>query len=204
MSERKCRATNRGGKPCGLPPQAGQLVCRFHGARSPQALAAAGRRLERAAAEDAVAAYGLPREVDPGQALLEEVHRTAGHVAWLGRVVAALDAGSLVWGVAEEIERPAGDSSPGGTEVKRKAAPAVWLEIYQTERKHLAAVSKAAIDAGVSERMVAAYEQLAASFVQAIEQVLDEIGLTVEQRRRVPAVLESRLRAIAGGGPTDA
>lgn len=206
MSNRRCRGTNRQQQPCGLPPAPGQLVCRFHGARSPQALAAAARRLEREAAEDAVTAYGLPREVDPGQALLEEVHRTAGHVAWLSRVVADLERDDLVWGVVEEIERPAvygedGTHVGGGTETKRKAAPSTWLTLYQDERKHLASVSKAAIDAGVSERMVSLYEQLAASYVQVMESVLDELGLTDEQRRRVPVVLESKLRAIAGGAP---
>lgn len=137
-------------------------------------------------------------------ALLEEVHRTAGHVAWLASVVAELDREEVVWGVAEETDRPAvygedGMQIGGGTETKRKAVPNAWVVLYQQERQHLAKVAKAAIDAGVSERVVQVYEQIAASYVQVLERVLDELRLTDEQRRRVPAVVQEQLRAIAGG-----
>lgn len=158
----------------------------------------------RGAAAVATATLGLPREVDPGQALLEEVHRTAGHVAWLGVQVAGLERGDVVWGVVEETDRPFtygedGSQTGGGTETKRKAVPNAWVVLYQQERRHLAAVSKAAIDAGVSERVVNVFEQVASSYVQVLERVLERLELTPEQRVRVPDVVTGELRAIAGG-----
>lgn len=201
----KCTATaKRSGKRCTHWPMHGSTVCAQHGGKAPQVMAAAQRRLAEQAAVVAAATYGLPREVDPGQALLEEVHRTAGHVAWLGVQVAGLERGDVVWGVAEEIDRPFtygedGSQTGGGTEVKRKAAPNAWVVLYQQERKHLAAVSKAAIDAGVSERVVNVFEQVASSYVQVLERVLERLELTAEQRARVPDVVTGELRAIAGG-----
>lgn len=175
-----------------------------HGGGAPQVRAAAAARLAEAEARAAVATFGGPREVDPGTALLEEVHRTAGHVAWLASVVAELGKEDVVWGVTEETDRPAvysqdGDQVGGGLEVKRRAAPNAWVVLYQQERQHLARVAKAAIDAGVSERVVQVYEQIAASYVQVLERVLDELQLTAEQRARVPSVVQAQLRAIAGG-----
>lgn len=145
------------------------------------------------------ATYGLPREVDPGQALLEEVHRTAGHVAWLAMRVRDLEESELVWGVVEEVDRPAGEKSLGGVETKSKAVPHAYVTLYQQERDRLARVAKAAIDAGVSERVVAVYEQVATAYVQMWDRVLDRLDLSAAQRARVPEVVQGELRAIAGG-----
>jgi hypothetical protein len=170
-------------------------ACRMHVGKSAELA-----RWEGAAAVR-TATFGRPVEVDPGQALLEEVHRTAGHVAWLASVVAELDKDSVVWGVVEEIDRPPGeDGGGGGVETKRKAAPNAWVLLYQQERQHLARVAKAAIDAGVSERVVQVYEQIAASYVQVLERVLDELDLTPGQRARVPQVVQAQLQAVATAG----
>jgi hypothetical protein len=93
----RCGATNRQGNPCGKPAgwgtdHNGTGHCRLHGGASPN-----GRK--HAQAQQAVAAvvtYGLAREIDPHQALLEELHRTAGHVAWLQIKVAELEAEHVV------------------------------------------------------------------------------------------------------------
>lgn len=193
------RRRDGSGKACHRPAgwgtdHPGEGTCKLHlGSTQNHRIAA-----QREQARQAVVTYGLPREVDPGQALLEEVHRTAGHVAWLASVVAELDGDAVVWGVVEETDRTFGEDG-GGTETKRKAVPNAWVLLYQQERKHLAAVSKAAIDAGVSERVVQVYEQIASSYVQVLERVLDELGLSAEQRARVPQVVQAQLRAITGG-----
>jgi hypothetical protein len=192
------RMPEGGVRPCGAWPVRGAEVCIAHGAAAPQVRAAAAARLVEAEARAAVATFGAPRQVDPGQALLEEVHRTAGHVAWLGSVVGGLEKDDVVWGVVEEVDRPLGESG-GGLETKRKAVPNAWVQLYQAERQHLGRVAKAAIDAGVSERVVAVYEQIAASYVRVLEQVLDDLELTAGQRARVPQVVQGRLQAIAGG-----
>ncbi len=142
----KCSSHKRNGDPCGQRPVKGTKVCKMHGGLAPQVRAAGERRLQEAAAEAAVATYGLPREVAADVALLEEVHRTAGHVAWLAAKVAQFGEDELTWGIVEEVDKRATEF--GGVDTTSKAQPSVWLELYQRERKHLAAVCKAALDAG--------------------------------------------------------
>ena len=139
-------------------------------------------------ARQAVVTYGLPREVDPAQALLEEVHRTAGHVAWLGALVAALE--------QDDLKQRDVVSKAGMTLVWEK--PAVWLELYAQERAHLARVAKSAIDAGIAERQVRLAESQGALVAEVITLILEDLGLSSEQRARVPEVVPRRLRAIGG------
>jgi hypothetical protein len=136
----------------------------------------------REAASDAVATYGLPREVEPAQALLEEVHRTAGHVAWLAQVINAGTPGDLSqW-----------------SEAGRK--PSVFVDLYQGERAHLARVAKSALDAGIAERQVRMAEAQGELLAGVIRRVLDALDLTPEQAARVPQIVPAELRAILGGG----
>jgi hypothetical protein len=132
-------------------------------------------------------------------AILEEVHRTAGHVAWLGMVVADMDPDALVWGLAEETDAPLGPDGGGGVTTKHKAAVNTWLELYLRERKHLVLVSKEALAAGVSERLVSVFEQAGAAYVQMLGRIFDALDLSVEQRARAPQLVEAELRAIAAG-----
>ena len=60
-----CLAHNKRGGPCGRPPARGQDICGRHGADAPQAKAAADKRIQRALAQEAVATFGLPRDVVP-------------------------------------------------------------------------------------------------------------------------------------------
>ncbi|MFN2636891.1 MAG: hypothetical protein ABR585_07695 [Gemmatimonadaceae bacterium] len=169
---------------------AGLGKCKLHGGSTPTHKAAAKVELARRA----VATYGLPREVDPAVALLEEVHRTAGHVAWLSEVVGAMDDGELVWGVVEEIERSGGQL---GSETTHRAAPSIWLDLYRQERAHLARVSKDAIAAGIAERQVRLAESQGAIVVDIIRRILDRLDLTQAQSALVPAVVPEELRRAA-------
>ncbi|MFC9973585.1 hypothetical protein ACFVH6_22090 [Spirillospora sp. NPDC127200] len=176
-------------------PKNGVAVCPRHGGHAPQVVAAAERRKQEAEAAAAVATFGLPRDVDPGTALLEEVQRTAGHVAWLGQMVAALETGEVVWGVVEETDRPVTEKG-GGLEVKQKAQPHTWVQLYQQERRHLASVAKAAIDAGVSERVVRVMEQVGATYIQVIDQILNGLDLSEAQQRKVPELMRTTLTTL--------
>jgi hypothetical protein len=157
-----CGAKKRQGEGCCMRPAGwgtshpGTGKCKLHGGGTPNHKTAAKTELAR----QAVVTYGLPREVAPDQALLEEVHRTAGHVAWLGEVVAGLEQGEVTWGLAEETVMPAGEEDgDGGTVTKSKAGVNVWVQLYQAERKMLAAVCRDALAAGIAERQVRLAEQ---------------------------------------------
>jgi hypothetical protein len=65
----------------------GMSVCRLHGGAAPQTIAAAERRLQQEAASRAVEVLGLSVKVDPHTALLEELQRAAGCVAWLAEQI---------------------------------------------------------------------------------------------------------------------
>lgn len=167
--------------------------CKLHGG-STESHKAAARQEE---ARQAVATYGLPRTIDPAAALLEEVHRTAGHVAWLAAKVADTPEAELVWGVTEEVEKGAGEFV--GTDTTRKAVPNVWLDLYRQERKHLVDVSAAAIRAGVDAAIVRVTEQQGALLAGAIAQILERLELSPAQQALVPSVVPGVLMAIGSG-----
>lgn len=166
--------------------------CKLHGGATPNHVAAA--RVEQARRD--VATYGLPVDIEPGLALLQEVHRTAGHVAWLGAKVAEMDEADLVWGVTEETDK--GASEYPGTDTTRAAKPNVWLTLYQQERKHLVDVSAATVKAGVDKAIVKLTEQQGALLAGAISRILDALDLSPVQRARVPEVVPGVLLEIAG------
>lgn len=182
-------------------PKRGVTVCPRHGGHAPQVIAAGERRLREQEAMAAVAMYGLPIKIDPALALVEEVQRTAGHVAFVGAIIASMDQNDLVWGVAEQTESSGGDEDGGGyTQTKYKAGKSVWLQIYQDERKHLAAVARDALGADAAGRVAAVFEQIGTAYVAMFERVLDRVDLTPSQRAAIPGVLMEELQALPDGG----
>lgn len=75
-TRRLCHAHNRQGNPCGRHSAPNQNVCASHGAKSPQAIAAAKRRAVEANAAALVAREGYAPLDDPVEALLS----TAGEM----------------------------------------------------------------------------------------------------------------------------
>lgn len=183
----KCAGhSKRTGKPCDTYPVPGSTVCRFHGAgRNTPAGKKARERLENQAAQAAVAAYGLPREVDPHTALLEELWHTAGHVAWLRDRVQGLD--------EDGMYGPVG----GGEHAEPRQEPHVWIRLYQEERKHLASVARDCIKAGIEERRVKLAEQQAQLIVQYTRALLADLGIDpgTEQAR---VAMRKHLTLVAG------
>lgn len=187
----------------GTPSKTGK--CRLHGGNTPSHR----RHAERAEAERAVATYGLPVDVDPREALLQEVHRTAGHVAWLAEVVAALSDDALGWSVAEQTTRRVvigqdrdGDGGQEGevVDTKRRAAPHVLVTMYQAERKHLREVSRDAVNAGVAERAVQLAEQQGTALAGAVRAILADLNLSADQLALVPTIVPRHLRAVMANG----
>jgi hypothetical protein len=193
-----CGGLRRDGGSCTRPAgwgttHAGVGSCKLHAGSTPN-----GRRsAEKTIAAQAVVTYGLPREIDPRDALLEEVHRTAGAVAYLAERVRALDERELVWGVTEKSEQRATEFP--GTNVKREAKPNVWRQMLLEERKHLVDVCRVAVAAGIEERRVRLAESMGLQMAQILRGVLDGLGLTSDQRARVPGLLSAHLPLPAAG-----
>jgi hypothetical protein len=178
---------------CHGPAVKGSDGCRMHlGEQAGPVIAEAVMTM---AARKAVITYGLPRDISPTDALLEEVRYTAGHVAWLREKVAELEERDLVWGVTEKSKKKATEFP--GTDVTRAAKPNVWLQLYQAERKHLVDVTKAAISAGIEERRVKLAEQHGQLLNGVIKRILARLSLSPEQSALLPLVVPEELRRAA-------
>lgn len=214
----------RAGKPCARPCKPGE-VCNSHGGAAPQVRAARQAREQEAEAARQVQTLGLPIDITPTDALLEEVRWTAGHVRWLREKVQELDDQALVWGTTR-TETEAGSSleigmnadgdvvglgSAPANKVIQTAAPSIWYALYQAERKHHVAVCSAALRAGVEERKVRLAESQGDLVVAVIRRILDglltallsaglaDTQLTTVWTTAVADVVPRELRAIAGG-----
>jgi hypothetical protein len=150
---------------------------------------------------EAVVTYGLPVDVDAGDALLEEVRRSAGHVRWLAEIIRGLDPEALVWG-ARSTSRQVGRSVDGPVDVTTSVEQAglnVWLDLYHRERILLRKVAEAAVRAGIAERQVRLAEadgERAGRWLQATLAVLE---LSAEDMREVMASGARHLSLLAGG-----
>lgn len=197
----QCKATKRSGGRCGNPPIKGATVCRMHGGKAPQVVAATARRRAEADAREqmlrAVTTLGLPIDVDPGKALLDEIHWTAGHVAWLRSKVQELQDSELTWG-RTQTDTGVGPQGPVDT-VTEKAAPNTWYQLYMAEREHLAKVCSLALRAGIEERKVKLAESQGLLVADVIRRILGALGLTPAQQLLVPEIVPRELRALAAG-----
>jgi hypothetical protein len=152
-----------------------QAVCKMHGGKAPQALDAAARRREMREALLAAETLGLPREVDPHTALLEELHRTAGAVQWFGAVVAELKQSQV-----------GGDS--------------IYVRLFSEERDRLVKVAKTCVDVGIEERRVRLAESAGAQLAAVVRAVLDRLELSDQQRLLALSVVPEEFRRL-GDGP---
>ena len=185
-----CTAHRRDGQPCGMKPVKGLRVCRMHGGSTKRAKAKSERKQAEDQAHAAVVTFGLPREIHPAMALLEEVHRTAGHVAWLEVKIRQLGDDDLVWGMTRIKE---GGDDRGTT---YEAKPNAWLVEYRTERKHLVDVCSAALKAGVDERRVRLAEDQGMQLGRVIQAILRDLQLTPAQQALVGEVVPRHIRAL--------
>lgn len=192
----RCKAMAKStGERCKRRPIPGGTVCVKHGGRAPQVKAAADQRLLARQALLAAEAFGLPREVDPHTALLEELHRTAGAVQWLGAIVADLEQGQIAWGKVKETR---GTQLEKGTDngTTYASAPNAFVSLWQSERKHLVDVSRACITAGIEERRVRVAESAGQQLAAVVRAVLDRLQLTDEQRSLALSVVPEEFRRL--------
>lgn len=189
---KRCTANNKeSGDRCRNGHGAGGKVCGKHGGKAAQNKAAAKSRTAEKKARALVATYGLPVKISPEQAILDEVHRSAGHVAWLEQVVHALEPDDLIWGVTKTKQ---GGEDYGTTE---EAVPHAYLKLYLTERAHLAKVCADAIRVGIEARQVKLAEEQGAMVAKAVRAILDDLQLTAAQRALIPTIVPLHLRDLA-------
>lgn len=167
----------------------GTGTCKLHGGSTRSHVA----RAQQEAAREACATYGLPVDGDPGEILLEEEARTNGHVKWLAAFIRQQDPRALVWMVTEETARGSGQFP--GVDVRRSAAPSVWLELYQKERRHLVEVSRTIIVLGLEARRELRLERELAATMQILYGAAHALGHQPNDPA-VRAILLQQVRAV--------
>lgn len=161
------------GKPCRLPAGArtdhrGFGLCSLHGGSSPGGRKQAQRMMAAAASS----AFGLPVDLSPADALMQELSRCAGAVHYLAQHLQTIDP-------AERLKQP----------------HLAFVELYDKERDRLVRVAKAALDAGIAERQVAAIERTAEAFAAVLRAVLGELGVLDDPR--APIIVQRHLALMA-------
>lgn len=184
-----------GVRQCGLPPVRGATVCHMHGGKAPTVKAKGERRVAEQKAAEAVKTYGLPLDVSPTDALLDEVRWTAGHVAWLRERVQEIEQANLVWGKTKTDEHLATEFP--GVNTTEAAVPNAFLDLYMKERAHLVRVCSDAIRCGIEERRVRLAEKQGALLADVIRAILSDLDLSPEQQAKVATVVPRHLRAVA-------
>jgi hypothetical protein len=140
--------------------------CKFHGgATKTHRVSAAKKEAQMKAAQ-----FGELFDLEPVEALLWMVRMSAGQVRYLQREI-------------EDAE----------DKFERSTATRLWNE----ERDRLARISKAAIDGGVAERAIVLAERHGTAIGEVLRNVFwdPELGLTRDQRERLPDLLRRHLGA---------
>jgi hypothetical protein len=155
--------------------------CRNHGGSTPTHVRAARRELLARAAER----FGLPRDVDPGQAIVESIHKAAGQLDYFEAEVEQL---SSPW-----VEQ----QTPGGVRVEEHPA----VTAYRLSLDRLFGYSERAIKLGLAERAVAVTEVQAALMARAFMALLDDpvLNLSREQREVGRRAAGKHVRQIVQG-----
>lgn len=187
MSSARCggktRTPDKKGKPCARPagwgtPHPGYGKCKFHGGSTKNGRKAAKKEW----VDTQIAMYGDVVEIEPEQALIEELWRTNGAVRYLASFLTDGEVDEVHSRLKQTVKGP-GNATHEGLSVE--------AELYMKERQHLLHVTKTAIAAGLATRQVEIAEQQAAMLVAVIRGVLDDLGMGDDPR--VPKVVQRRL-----------
>ena len=180
----RCKAKAKGsGEQCRRNALPAMTVCRIHGGASPQAQAAAVKRMALEEARVTANAYGIPRHIDPADGLIEEYWRSAGIVAGLETKVAALATEDLVWGVTETTAFTSGDDGEERPLTKFRAVPNVWLKLFNEERDRFAKLGLEIVRLGLDARR----DEYIRTQVSAFAAVLLHADLALSESQRQTA-----------------
>ena len=190
----RCKAHARSGKQCRQPAVPGATVCRYHGGKAPQVIAAAAKRI---AVAEAQRRLDIPAHVDPRDALTEELARSIAWVRWLGSKVDAQDDTALIWGATKAVDKLPGPASLGGVETTEEAKPSIWWTMYVEERRRLVEVAKVAHACGVEDRRVQLAVRQAELLLAVVTGLVADLGHDIEEPGTKAAVVAWMRRAEA-------
>jgi hypothetical protein len=150
--------------------------------------------VQKVRAAQAVATYGIKSDLPSTAALLEEAQWSHGHVVWLRNVVQKIDPDALVWGVTEEHEKTASEFP--GVDVKKLAAPNVWLKLYHEERRLHLDLVKTIETFKLEQRFIDQMARTGGGMRQVIEAILARRGLAVDAQLALE--IQDEISRVAG------
>lgn len=163
--------------------------CRYHGGLTKQSNTKAMRErlIEQAKVDEMI--YGAPVEqIDPGEAVMQELARTAGHVQWLFEQLQKEE--------QDLVETGESPSKVLKQFTKLGQTPSVYIDLYFRERQHLLTVAKTAAGMGIAERQIRLAEEQGRQISQVLKGFIDAMGLTPEQLVRAPQIMREQLQQI--------
>jgi hypothetical protein len=220
----QCRATSRAGKQCKNKAIPGGAVCRFHGGASPHVASKAAVRAEvmnwglgdtavdpgevllRLVTQSAARAETYARllqEAFDAAERLKQAHEEGANVEALGdenadtaETARDLDRIFNTGGLAALVGNTYGAAKDVGVYVTGEAIRGL-ADLEAKERERCANFASKAVAAGLNERMVRLAERQGELLAQVIRGVLDELGLSAEQKQLAPKVVRRHLAAAA-------
>ena len=171
-----CAGTTLEGKPCKRPPMIGSTFCDTHGGTKQSPVERFRNKLLQNA-DFLASTYGLPIEVTPEQALMEELYRTNGHILWLQERITESDADDMIRAMWIG-QRSSGYLTPQELEEYAITGQAhLWMQLYLKEREHLLQLTTKAIQLGLTERQVTLQEKVIDQIGEAITGLLVNLGV---------------------------
>lgn len=199
---KKCGAVRRTGTTCSQPAghgteHPGYGRCKLHMGNTKQSNKKAALEM----AQHEMLVMGLAIDVDPMEAILTCIRITAGEVVYCSDRVAELNHDEAV--VKRNVSKShAGDGIDGDWEEVEESNEAqlnIWIQARHQAMDRLVKFSKAAIDAGISERQVQVAEATGQAIGQLLHTVMAELNLTDKQKQIAPEVIQRNLRLLEAG-----
>lgn len=144
--------------------------------------------------------YGKDSKVsDPAEVLLAEIRRTAGHIEWLRDQIQFSDPKTFVKSLWL-VRRQSGYINPREIDMSHFSdAGALWVDMYLQERRHLAAICRTALAAGIEERRVRLAERQAENLGKAIIGMLGDLGVDADDEAVRGIIYKWLIIATTGG-----
>lgn len=198
----RCKGHNRAGGPCGMRPAPNQEVCSKHGAKSPQAIAAAKTRELEARARVALRKAWAAGEERPTVDPLGDLARIAGEAVafkdYLRGEVEQLDQLTQQWS-DRAVTMMTADGMREFAVVKEDMRAIVLA--YERAIERCAKILADIVKLDLAGRMLELNTAKAALIVEAVRNGLADVDMSAEVRRAAQAAIGEHLASITQRNP---
>lgn len=199
---RKCNARRRNGHKCKQPAgfgtdHVGYGPCKSHGGTTSSHKIKAARDM---ALHNALV-MGVPfDDIDPMDAILTCIKISAGEVVYCSQRIEELDEDeAVVTGEKNKSHSGGLDGDWEEVEETNDAQLNIWIRARHNAMERVVKFSKAAIDAGISERQVKVAESTGQAIGQLLHNVMAELNLSDAQKDLAPHVIQKNLMLLEAG-----